>query len=61
MKCSPGSRPIARYARALFAEVAVFIEENRAEELMVIPDEAQKEFEAAVWRCDEAIARLSPS
>jgi eukaryotic-like serine/threonine-protein kinase len=52
---------ILREARALFAEVAVFIEENRAEKLMVIPDEAQKEFDAAVRNCDKAIARLSPA
>jgi tRNA A-37 threonylcarbamoyl transferase component Bud32/tetratricopeptide (TPR) repeat protein len=52
---------ILREARGLFAEVAVFIEENRAEKLMVILDESQKEFEAAVRNCDEAIAKLTPA
>jgi tetratricopeptide (TPR) repeat protein/predicted Ser/Thr protein kinase len=45
-------------ARALLGDVARFIEENRVEKLMVIPDEAQKEFEAAVRNCNEAIAKL---
>jgi tetratricopeptide (TPR) repeat protein len=50
---------ILREARSLFADVAVFIGENRAERIMVIPDDQMKEFEAAVRSCDEAIARLT--
>jgi tRNA A-37 threonylcarbamoyl transferase component Bud32/tetratricopeptide (TPR) repeat protein len=48
-------------ARALLAEVAVFVAENRVEKFMVISDQDMKEYEDAVRGCDEGIARLAPA
>ena len=48
-------------ARSLFTQIAAFLEENREEKLAVIPEALLREFEAAVRRCDESIAKLAPA
>jgi len=47
-----------REARGLLAGAAAFVAEARAEHLGAIPEDDTKELDAAVKRCDEALARL---
>jgi tetratricopeptide (TPR) repeat protein len=47
-----------REARGLLAGAAAFVAEARAENLGAIPEDEAKELDAAVKRCDEALARM---